>query len=304
MNILQQIKKGPTVRPPKIMLIGVEGVGKSTAGAAMPHPLFVCGESGLVGPQFANIPNFTPTSWQDILDLCDELAANPEPYKTLVIDTLDWVEPMLYAHVVQAAHKSDIRHIEDFGYGKGYVMAQTEARQLLARLDKLNANGMAILILSHSQLKTVQNPTGENYDHFESKVNQKIAGVFKEWCDAVLFAHFEVYVEKNKMGINKATGGDERIVQTTHSAAWDAKNRYGLPEEMKLDMAAIYAEIMAANGDGKPRDYVAELTALADKLPDDKKEGLLKWLKGRHGAADYEKMIDKTNTLIKEVDNG
>ena len=76
-NLLSKIKKGPTKLPPKIMLIGVEGVGKSTAGASMPNPIFICGESGLVGPQFDGIPNFTPESWKDILDFCDELATTP-----------------------------------------------------------------------------------------------------------------------------------------------------------------------------------------------------------------------------------
>lgn len=39
-NIMQRIKKGPTKLPPKIMLIGVEGVGKSTAGAEMAAPIY------------------------------------------------------------------------------------------------------------------------------------------------------------------------------------------------------------------------------------------------------------------------
>ena len=64
MDIKSLIKKGPSTRPPKIMLIGVEGVGKSTAGANMPSPVFMCSESGLVGPQFADVPNFTPKSWR------------------------------------------------------------------------------------------------------------------------------------------------------------------------------------------------------------------------------------------------
>lgn len=301
MSILNQIKKGPVQRPPKIMLIGVEGVGKSTAGANMPNPLFICGESGLVGPQFKDVPNFTPESWKDVLDLCDELAQNPGKYRSLVIDTLDWLEPMLYAHVVTTAHKSDIKHIEDFGYGKGYVMAQTEARQLLSRLDRVNAAGMNILILSHSQLKTVQNPTGENYDHFESKVNQKIAGVFKEWCDCILFAHFEVYVEKNKMGINKATGGDERIVQTTHSAAWDAKNRYGLPEEMPLDMKAIMSAIM---GKDPTADLVKEIETLLPKMDAEKASKTAEWLKGSHTTAELKKVLENAKKTIKEADNG
>jgi len=245
MALFDRIKKGQTVRAPRIMMIGVEGVGKSTAGASMPNPVFICGESGLVGPQFADTPSFTPENWGEILQFVDELAQDSQGFKTLVIDTLDWVEPMLYAHVCKNANH---KNIEDFGYGKGYVVAQQEARQLLARLDRLNANGMNILLLCHSQIKTVNNPTGDNYDHFESKVNAKISGIFREWCDCVLFAQFDMYTKKDGMRA-KAFGGDGRIVQTTHSAAWDAKNRYGLPEVMPLDMGAIMEAITAGQVD-------------------------------------------------------
>ena len=273
MSLLESIKKGPSTRPPKIMLIGQEGVGKSTAGAKMPNPVFLCGESGLVGPQFADTPSFTPTSWAEALAFCEELASNPSGYKTLVIDTLDWIEPMLYTHVVVAAKKNDIKHIEDFGYGKGYVIAQQEARKMLAVLDKVNAAGMAVLILSHSQLKTVKNPEGDDYDHFESKVNTKVAGIFKEWCDAVLFARFEIYVRKDGMKV-KAQGGTERIVQTTHSAAWDAKNRYGLPEVMDLDMSEIYTRIVSGKSSG---EMLEAIKTAAESMEAKTKEATLKW---------------------------
>jgi hypothetical protein len=255
------------------MLIGQEGVGKSTAGAQMPNPVFLCGESGLVGPQFDDTPSFTPTSWSEALAFCEELASNPSGYKTLVIDTLDWIEPMLYTHVVAAAKKNEIKHIEDFGYGKGYVIAQQEARKMLSVLDKVNAAGMAVLILSHSQLKTVKNPEGDDYDHFESKVNTKVAGIFKEWCDAVLFARFEIYVRKDGMKV-KAQGGTERIVQTTHSAAWDAKNRYGLPEVMDLDMREIYTRIVSGKSSGEMLD---EIRTAAESMESKTKEATLKW---------------------------
>ena len=249
MALLDKIQKGQKARSPRIMLIGVEGVGKSTAGASMPNPIFICGESGLVGPQFAEIHSFTPDNWGEALQFIDELTKAPGDFKSLVIDTLDWVEPMLYAYVcTKAGHKN----IEDFGYGKGYVVAQQEARQLIARLDRLNAMGMNILILCHSQIKTVNNPCGDNYDHFEAKVNAKIGCIFKEWCDVVLFAQFDMYTKKDGMR-SKAFGGDGRIVQTTHSAAWDAKNRYGLPEVMPLDMEAILEAITQ----GQPQDMEA-----------------------------------------------
>ncbi len=288
MALFDRIKKGQTVRAPRIMMIGVEGVGKSTAGASMPNPVFICGESGLVGPQFADTPSFTPENWGEILQFVDELAQDSQGFKTLVIDTLDWVEPMLYAYVCKNANH---KNIEDFGYGKGYVVAQQEARNLLARLDRLNANGMNILLLCHSQIKTVNNPTGDNYDHFESKVNAKISGIFREWCDCVLFAQFDMYTKKDGMRA-KAFGGDGRIVQTTHSAAWDAKNRYGLPEVMPLDMGAIMEAITAGQV-----DVEALKTEFAGYIKDMKPEVAKKakeWLEG--GKWTTQQLAQKVNS--------
>ena len=309
MALLDKIQKGQKARSPRIMLIGVEGVGKSTAGASMPNPIFICGESGLVGPQFAEIPSFTPDNWGEALQFIDELTKAPGDFKSLVIDTLDWVEPMLYAYVcTKAGHKN----IEDFGYGKGYVVAQQEARQLLARLDRLNEMGMNILILCHSQIKTVNNPCGDNYDHFEAKVNAKIGGIFKEWCDAVLFAQFDMYTKKDGMR-SKAFGGDGRIVQTTHSAAWDAKNRYGLPEVMPLDMGAILEAITQ----GQPQDVEAlksEFMGYVKGMRPDIAQKATKWLES--GKWTVQQLAQKVNsyrvkesvnnnvTDKKEADNG
>lgn len=306
MALFDRIKKGQTVRAPRIMMIGVEGVGKSTAGASMPNPVFICGESGLVGPQFADTPSFTPENWGEILQFVDELAQDSQGFKTLVIDTLDWVEPMLYAHVCKNANH---KNIEDFGYGKGYVVAQQEARQLLARLDRLNANGMNILLLCHSQIKTVNNPTGDNYDHFESKVNAKISGIFREWCDCVLFAQFDMYTKKDGMRA-KAFGGDGRIVQTTHSAAWDAKNRYGLPEVMPLDMGAIMEAITAGQVDVEA--LKTEFSGYIKDMKPDVAKKAKEWLEG--GKWTTQQLAQKVNsyrvknninvTEKKEASNG
>ena len=289
MSLLDKITKQQKPRAPRIMMIGVEGVGKSTAGASMPNPVFICGESGLVGPQFAEIPSFTPENWGEILQFLDELSQNKGDFKTIVIDTLDWVEPMLYSHVCT---KNGHKNIEDFGYGKGYVVAQQEARQLLMRLDRLNMEGMNVLLLCHSQIKTVNNPVGDNYDHFESKLNAKISGIFREWCDCVLFAQFDMYTKKDGMR-SKAYGGDGRIVQTTHSAAWDAKNRYGLPEVMPLDMGAI----MEAITQGQPQDteaLKAEFLGYVKNMRPDIAQKATKWLES--GKWTTQQLAQKVNS--------
>jgi len=299
MSILDNIKKGPTVKPLRIMIVGVEGVGKSTAGAAMPDPVFICGEDGLVGPQFAETASFTPKSWGEVLQFCDELGTSGKGrFKSIVIDTLDWIEPLLYAHVVQSAHKADIKNIEDFGYGKGYAIAQQEARNLLTRLERLNADGLAVCILAHCAVKAFHNPAGEDYDRYEPKVNAKIAGLFREWCDCVLFAQFEQFIKQDGMKA-KAVGGQNRIVHTVHSAAWDAKNRYGLPPVLPLDMGAILEAIQM----GQPADTAtlkAELDALVAQMPEgEKRDKATAWLRaGKFTPQQLSQMINKVKTEI------
>lgn len=300
MSVFDRIKKGPSAKPLRMMIVGVEGVGKSTAGAAMPNPVFLCGEDGLVGPQFAETAHFSPSSWAEAMQFLDELQADAHGFQSVVIDTLDWLEPLLYAHVVAAAKKPDIRNIEDFGYGRGYVFAQAEARLFLAKLDRLNDSGLAVLILAHCQVKTFRNPAGEDYDRYEPKVNAKIAGLFREWCDAVLFAQFDQYITKdgNKA---KAVGGQNRVVHTVHSAAWDAKNRYGLPEVLPLDMAAILEAIQK----GQPADAATlknQLEALIAQMPEgEKREKAAAWVRAEgHTAQQLAVMINKVKFIIEK----
>ena len=300
MSILDNIKKGQTQKPLRLMIVGVEGVGKSTAGAAMPNPVFLCGEDGLVGKQFAETASFTPSSWGDVIQFCDELvAANGAGYKTLVVDTLDWLEPLLYAHVVASAKKAEIRSIEDFGYGKGYIVAQQEARNLLARLDRLNGCGLAVCILAHCAVKTFHNPDGDDFDRYEPKANAKIAGLFREWCDAVLFAQFEQFIKKDGMKA-KAIGGENRIVHTVHSAAWDAKNRFGLPAVLPLDMGAILEAIQ----NGQPADTATlktRLEGLVAQLPEgEKRDKAAAWL--RAGKFTPQQLQVATNKIKTELE--
>lgn len=279
-NFLNSIKRGQSAKPPRIMMIGVEGVGKSTAGACMPNPVFICGESGLVGPQFNDTASFTPRSWAEVLGFVDELAANPSGFKTLVIDTLDWLEPMLYAHVCAKASTTakKVESIEDFGFGKGYVQAVQEARQLLVRLDRLQDAGFAVLILAHSAIKMFNNPTGDNYDRYIPKCNEKVAGLFREWCDAVLFAMFDTYTVGGRDGKGKGAGGQTRIVHTTHSFGWDGKNRYSLPEVMPLDMPTIMEAIGAGKSSSDVDAMLKELETLLVSIDPAKAEKTRAWV--------------------------
>ncbi len=72
----------------------------------------------------------------------------------------------------------------------------------------------------------------------ELKLQKKTASLVKEWADMLLFANYKTIVinvdnQGTSKGKNKAQGG-QRIMYTTHHPAWDAKNRFNLPEEFLL----------------------------------------------------------------------
>lgn len=240
---LANVKKGRLETPLCVVLYGPEGIGKSTFAASAPSPIFLGSEDGTSELDVARFP--MPSNWAECLEALDELASSEHEHKTVVIDTADWIEPLIHEHVSREGGK---QNIEDFGYGKGYALAMDEWRKMLGALDKLRMQrGMHVIILAHSQVKTFRNPAGDDYDRYELKLHGKAAALVKEWPKAVLFANYKTYT-REKDGRVRGIGDGSRVVYTEHRAAWDAKNRYGLPYEMPLD----WSEFEQAARAGQP----------------------------------------------------
>lgn len=234
------VTSGIVAAPIKTLVYGPEGVGKTSFAAGAPSPIFIPIEEGTNHLPVARFP--APETFQDVLDAITELGRTEHPYRTLVLDTLDALEPLIWEHVVRQAGKPDkIKSIEDFGYGKGYIAALDSWRLLLAYLEKLRrAKQINVVMLAHSQIKKFQNPEGEDFDRFELKLAGKGAsGVVKEWSDNVLFATYEVIASTDKdTDRTRGFSTGKRVARTTHSGAFDAKNRYSLPDPLELSWAA------------------------------------------------------------------
>lgn len=56
MGMLETIQSDRENRPPRIMIYGSEGVGKSTFGASAPNPIFIQTEDGLGGTRLQQVP--------------------------------------------------------------------------------------------------------------------------------------------------------------------------------------------------------------------------------------------------------
>lgn len=253
---LSAVQTGRLEKPKRVLLYGCEGIGKSTFAAGAPSPIFIGAEDGTAQLSVARFPE--PSNWAEVLEAIDTLTSNEHKYRTVVIDTLDWVEPLCWQHVCEQAKKPDI---EAFGYGKGYVAALDAWRTLLAKLDRLrDKRGMDVLLLAHSHIRTFRNPEGEDFDRYELKLNQKAAGLCKEWPDAVLYAAFETLTNTDGARTRGVSTG-ARYIHTERRAAWDAKNRYGLPERLPLSWDD-FAEAI-----GKPADVEVLLGRVANLKP-------------------------------------
>lgn len=256
---LSAVVRGKIEKPARVLLYGVEGVGKSTFAASAPSPIFLAAEDGTAQLDVARFPE--PKTWSDVLDAVDELTTGQHEFKTLVVDTLDWLEPLCWASL----YTDKITSIEDFGYGKGYTAALDQWRLFLARLERMrDARGMGIIFLAHSWVKPFKNPEGDDFDRYELKLHNKAGGLLKEWCDAVLFTRYETFTDKDsKTKRVRGVSTGARVMHTNRTAAYDAKNRYDLPDVMPLDFAS-FAESVKTAKPADPAQLVARINGLLE----------------------------------------
>lgn len=232
------ITKGKQKSAIRLCAYGAEGIGKSTFASKFPEPLFIDIEGGTKQLDVSRFP--TPETWHDLLEEIDAIIQEPEVCKTLVIDTADRAETLLTAALLDEG-KCDSIEKYGGGYGKGYTALQERfQKDLLNRLDKVIAKGVNVVVLAHAQMRKLESPDEAPYDRWELKVSKKVAPIVKEWADILLFMNYSVkVVEEN--GRNKAKGVGKRMMHANHRPTYDAKNRYGLPDDMPLDFEPLRA---------------------------------------------------------------
>ena len=228
------ITSGPTATAQKVVLYGVEGIGKSTFASQFPNPVFIDTEGSTSNMNVQRLDN--PNSWQMLIDEVNYVKQT-KICSTLIIDTADWAETLANQHIIA---RNGITSIEDLGYGKGYTMVKEEFGKLLNLLSELTDDGINVVVTAHAELKKKEEPDQMGaYDRYQLKLSRQCAPLLKEWSDMVLFANYETtIVTDSKTKSKKATGG-QRVMFTTHHPAWDAKNRHNLPEKLPFDFSSI-----------------------------------------------------------------
>ncbi|MDV9963377.1 ATP-binding protein [Clostridioides difficile] len=235
-----EITKGKIPGAKKTVVYGPEGIGKSTFASKFPEPVFIDTEGSTKDMDVARLPR--PSSWQMLLQEIDYVKTNPAVCKTLVIDTIDWAEQLCVEYILAKYGKAGI---EDFGYGNGYVYVKEEFGRFLNKLEDVIEAGVNVTLTAHAQMRKFEQPDELGaYDRYELKLGKKTSSqtspLVKEWADMLLFANYKTLsVAVDDKGKKHKAQGGRRVMYTNHHPCWDAKNRYGLSDEIPFDYTQI-----------------------------------------------------------------
>ena len=236
-----EITRGKIPKAKKIVLYGPEGIGKSTFASQFDDPVFIDTEESTKEMDVARLP--APSSWQMVLEEVQYVRDHPDCCKTLVIDTADKAQQLAIDAVLAEKQFSSI---EDAGYGKGCVYVYEKFADLMTHLDEVVDRGINVVITAHAAMRKFEQPDELGaYDRWELKLvsskNCNASAMLREWSDMTLFANYKTHtVAEDKEGKKKkALGQGKRVMYTTHHSCWDAKNRYGLPDELPFEYDAI-----------------------------------------------------------------
>lgn len=243
-SVLESIQHGRQPKPPRVLLYGVEGIGKSTFGSEAPKPIFVQTEDGLDEIDCDRFP--LSETFDDVVAALKSLRDEKHDYESVVIDSLDWLERLVWDKLCEQYAVPSIEKV-DGGYARGYMHALSLWREVLDHLNVLRAAGMVIVLIAHSKVERFEDPESSPYDRYSPRLHKHAAALVKEWCDAVLFATRKMRTQSEDAGFNRkrtlahAIGkdGGDRVMRAYGCPSCVAKNRYGIAEELPLSWSAF-----------------------------------------------------------------
>lgn len=242
---LKSITKTRRLEAPKILLTGEPKIGKSTHAASAPGAIGILTEDGMAGIDAQAFP--LCKSLDDVYQAIGTLLKEEHDFQTVFIDSLDWLEPMLHDYVCKA---NKWESIESPGYGKGYIAAAAEWRNLLDGLEALRRERqMGVILICHVKVQRIEQPTTEGFDAYVLKLHSRASALVEEWADIVGFAAHKIKTKQVDAGFGsketKALKSTERVLHLEPHPAYPSGSRFGL-RDCPLDWSAFADQLNQA----------------------------------------------------------
>ena len=225
-------------KKPAMILAGGSGIGKTHLCASINKAVAILTEDGAHHVDMQAFP--LAKSFDDVLNYVGDLYREDHDFEWLVIDSLDWLEPLMQT---QAAAENGWRSVDEAPYGRGYTETLKLWRRLTRGLDALrDEKGMGVICTCHTAIKRIETPTQDAFDAFTMKLHHKAAAQLTEWADVIGYACHRIATKNEDSGFGKArkraisTG--ERLLLVEPNPAYPSKNRYGLTDG-PLDWASF-----------------------------------------------------------------
>lgn len=226
---LKDLKRTTAILPPRVLIYGPPGMGKTTLANEFPESVFIQIEDGT--PSDITINSFgVLDSYEQVIEAIGALYQESHGYQTVVIDSIDKLEPLVWRATCKANNWADI---EAPGYGKGYVAADVFWRDLLEGLAALRRDrGMNIVLIGHSVVERFDDPRSASYSRYDIRLHKRAQALIEDDADLILFVNQDATIKEEKLGFNKtrthAEGGLQRWIYVEGRPSLNAKNRYGM----------------------------------------------------------------------------
>jgi hypothetical protein len=237
-----RFKTKVAVDPPVIVVYGVDGIGKSSLAAEADDIVYLH-TKGERMPSGVEVPSEEITDYPQLMSAVDDIIAGPHDFKWLVIDSVDGIEPIVWA---ETCWRCEFSSIEKPGFGKGYVEADKEWQDFLDLIGKLPPLGIGVIMLAHPTVERFDSPMTDPYTMYTIKLQKRANALVREKADIVAFMNYRVSVKEKEVAQNKTVShaeGKTRAIYLNGSPSYNAKNRYGMPDEIAYKKGKGFEEL-------------------------------------------------------------
>ena len=289
-----------------LLVYGVHGIGKTSAAATFPSPIFVGSEENdeIEAARFPRIE-----SWNQLSEQLKALLNENHDFKTVIIDSIDMLQQVAETEILKQAPGKTMATAFG-GYGKAYEKMYGMFLQLRDDLLKpLRAKGLNIVLLCHADKSKHEDPmTATSWDNYKPSLHKKVAPIFQDWVSAILFANYKTYRTENDEGKVYAEGLGERVIYSEERPSHIAKNRFKLPYELKLKEGEFYDLISShvkkfyesSKGGSVDAEKLAYAMEMAEKMEGQLKNTVLSTIKQARDNAHLQQIIDRIENLTKD----